>query len=278
MAVSWTTSQKQRLSELNADTALLDQVFDNAGERDRSFLKSERQLVARHKERLQALKDSVRRPLPCRLESMLVDCLTAAGFVQVITPILLSRGMLEKMTITRDHPLARQVFWVDEDKCLRPMLAPNLYYLWRDLVRLWGKPVRIFEIGPCFRKESQGAYHLNEFTMLNLAELDDLEGRQQARLEELATLVMEAVGLRHYQLVKSESEVYGETIDVIAGDLELGSGAFGPHKLDYRWGIVDPWVGIGFGLERLAVALEGHSNIHRVGRSLSYLDGARLNI
>ncbi len=278
MAVTWTTSQKQRLSELNADTALLDQAFDNAGERDRFFLKSERQLVTQHKERLQELKNSSRRPLLCRLESRLIDCLTAAGFVQVVTPILLSRSMLEKMTITREHPLTRQVFWVDEDKCLRPMLAPNLYYLWRDLVRLWGKPVRIFEIGPCFRKESQGAYHLNEFTMLNLAELDDLEGRQQARLEELAALVMDAVGLRHYQLAKTECEVYGDTVDVLAGDLELGSGAYGPHKLDNRWGIFDPWVGIGFGLERLAVALEGHRNIHRVGRSLSYLDGARLNI
>jgi phenylalanyl-tRNA synthetase alpha chain len=278
VAVAWTTSQKQRLSELNADTALIDQTFDNAGERDRFFLKSERQLVAQHKGRLQELRDVTRRPLLCRLESKLVDCLTAAGFVQVVTPILLSRGMLEKMTITREHPLTRQVFWVDQDKCLRPMLAPNLYYLWRDLVRLWGKPVRIFEIGPCFRKESQGAYHLNEFTMLNFAELDDLEGRQQARLEELATLAMEAVGLQDYQLVKSESEVYGETVDVMAGDLELGSGAYGPHKLDNQWGIFDPWVGIGFGLERLAVALEGHRNIHRAGRSLSYLDGARLNI
>jgi phenylalanyl-tRNA synthetase alpha chain len=266
------------LSELNAEDILLDQKFDGSGERDKCFLKSERQLVEQHKRQLQTLRDSSRRPLLCRLESKLVDCLTAAGFVQVVTPILLSRSMLEKMTITREHPLTRQVFWVDEDKCLRPMLAPNLYYLWRDLLRLWGKPVRIFETGPCFRKESQGAYHLNEFTMLNLAELGDLEGRQQARLEELAAMAMDAVGLQDYQLVKSESEVYGETIDVMAGDLELGSGAYGPLKLDNQWGIFDPWVGIGFGLERLAVALEGHRNIHRVGRSLSYLDGSRLNI
>lgn len=278
MAVPWTTSQKQRLSELNADAALLNQVFTDAAERNQSFRQSERQLVERHKEQLQALKNSSRRPLLCRLESRLVDCLTAAGFVQVVTPILLSRGMLDKMTITREHPLAKQVFWVDDDKCLRPMLAPNLYFLMRDLVRLWGKPMRIFEVGPCFRKESQGALHLNEFTMLNLVEMDDLEGRQQPRLEELAALAMDAVGLKDYQLATSESEVYGETIDVLASDLELGSGAYGPHKLDHLWGIVDPWVGIGFGLERLAVALEGHMNIHRAGRSLSYLDGARLNI
>jgi len=40
--------------------------------------------------------------------------------------------MLEKMTITSEHPLSKQVFWLDYNKCLRPMLAPNLYYLLRD--------------------------------------------------------------------------------------------------------------------------------------------------
>ncbi len=266
------------MSELNAKENLLDRVFADAGERDQSYRQSERQLAERHKEHLQSLKNTTRRPLTCRLESSLIDGLTAAGFVQVVTPILLSRGMLAKMTITRDHPLTRQVFWVEEDKCLRPMLAPNLYHLMRDLVRLWGKPMRIFEVGPCFRKESQGALHLNEFTMLNLVEIDDLEGRQQSRLQELADLAMGAIGFKDYRLETSESEVYGETIDVLAGDLELGSGAYGPHRLDQQWGIIDPWVGIGFGLERLAVAVEGHRNIHRAGRSLSYLDGARLNI
>lgn len=278
MSVTWTVSQKQRLSELNADPALLDKVFSDTGERDRSFQRIERQLVEQHRERLQELRDTRRRPLICLLESRIVEKLTAAGFVQVITPILLSRGMLNRMTITREHPLSNQVFWVDEDRCLRPMLAPNLYYMMRHLLRLWGKPLRIFEVGPCFRKESQGSMHLNEFTMLNLVEIDDIEGKQNARLEELAALVMDAAGIRRYRLEKSESEVYGETVDVMSGDLELGSGAYGPHSLDREWGIIDPWVGIGFGLERLAVALEGHTNIHRAGRSLSYLDGARLNI
>ena len=204
--------------------------------------------------------------------------LTEAGFVQVVTPVLLSRGMLSRMTITPDHPLNKQVFWVEQDRCLRPMLAPNLYHLLRDLVRLWGKPVRIFEVGPCFRKESEGAYHLNEFTMLNLVEVDDLEGRQEERLQELAALAMDAAGIKDYKLINNVCHVYGDTVDVMAGDLELGSGAWGPHRLDEQWGIVDPWVGIGFGLERLVVTLKGHQNIRRAGRSLSYLDGARLNI
>jgi pyrrolysyl-tRNA synthetase-like protein len=278
MGVTWTVTQKQRLSELNADGDLQDQVFADTAAREKKFKQLERELARENKRELLNLKENSRRPLLCQLESRLVDRLTQEGFVQVVTPILLSKGMLNKMTITQEHPLVKQVFWVDQDKCLRPMLAPNLYHLLRDMRRLWGKPVRIFEIGPCFRKESQGAYHLNEFTMLNLVELDDLEGQQEERLKELAEIAMDAVGIKNYRLEKDECHVYGNTIDVISDDLELGSGAYGPHKLDDAWGIIDPWVGIGFGLERLVVTVKGHKNIRRAGRSLSYLDGARLNI
>lgn len=278
MDVTWTATQKQRLSELNADETLYDCVFPNTAEREKSFKQLERELARKNRDELLVLKNDTLRPLLCQLESRLVDRLTGEGFVQVVTPIFLSRGMLNKMTITPDHPLVKQVFWVEQDKCLRPMLAPNLYSLLRDLRRLWGKPVKIFEVGPCFRKESQGANHLNEFTMLNLVELNDIDGQQEDRLKELAAIAMEAVGITNYRLEKDECHVYGNTIDVMSGDLELGSGAYGPHKLDDAWGIIDPWVGIGFGLERLVVTVKGHQNIHRAGRSLSYLDGARLNI
>jgi len=61
-------------------------------------------------------------------------------------------------------------------------------------------------------------------------------------------------------------------------DIELGSAAMGPHPLDDAWGIVNPWVGLGLGLERLVMAKQGYQNIQRTGRSLIYLDGVRLNI
>ncbi len=278
MSVTWTVTQKQKLIELNGEPALFNQTFTSSSERDQAFQKIERELVQKNKQHLLELKNSGFRPLVCQLESKMVNRLNAEGFVQVVTPIMLAKGMLEKMTITQDHPLSKQVFWVDDNRCLRPMLAPNLYYLMHDLNRLWGKPVRIFEVGPCFRKESQGANHLNEFTMLNLVELGTPEGEQTARLRELAAIMMDTIGLKNYKLETDTSEVYDTTIDVVAGDLELGSGAYGPHKLDPAWGIVDPWVGIGFGVERLAMALQGHRTIRRVGRSLSYLDGSRLNI
>ncbi|MBU7008391.1 hypothetical protein [Phosphitispora fastidiosa] len=48
--------------------------------------------------------------------------------------------------------------------------------------------------------------------------------------------------------------------------------------MDNNWEVTEPWVGVGFGLERLVMAKEGFSQIRRAGRSLVYLGGARLNI
>ena len=277
MPVSLTEIQKQRLRELNAPPATCETLFVTAQERDRAFQEIEKRWAEENRQRLLKLRDTDRRPALCELERRLVDALTSASFVQVVTPILLSKGLLEKMSITEEHPLWNQVFWVGPNKCLRPMLAPHLYVLMRTLNRLWGKPIRIFEVGPCFRKESTGSHHLDEFTMLNLVEMGLPEERRHERLKELADLVMMTARIESYELASTSSEVYGETIDVVAGT-EVGSCAMGPHLLDQAWGVLDPWVGLGFGLERMIMLREGHENIHRVGRSLAYLDGVRLNI
>jgi phenylalanyl-tRNA synthetase alpha chain len=60
--------------------------------------------------------------------------------------------------------------------------------------------------------------------------------------------------------------------------VEVGSAAMGPHPLDRPWKITDTWVGIGFGLERLLMVAQNSSNLAKMGRSLTYLDGIRLNI
>jgi phenylalanyl-tRNA synthetase alpha chain len=200
-------------------------------------------------------------------------------FTQVATPVLLSESQLTKMSIGDDHPLREQIFRIDKTKCLRPMLAPNLYELMQSLYKTTKKPVRIFEIGVCFRKESQGAQHLNEFTMLNLVEYPSVaEGQQRERLTEIAKGAMKAAGLDTYELEVTDSAVYGETVDIVAGEMELASGAYGPHPLDINFGIFDTsWVGLGIGLERVALALRGETGIKRVGRSITYLDGVRLN-
>ncbi|MDW7730007.1 MAG: pyrrolysine--tRNA(Pyl) ligase large subunit [Bacillota bacterium] len=274
----WTLVQKQRLLELGADNEQVGMTFQSAGERNNVYQQIEYDLVSRGKEDLAQFRKTVRRPTLPLIENRLAEALIGAGFCQVTTPILLSKGLLAKMTITVEHPLYEQVFWVDSRKCLRPMLAPNLYFILKDLLRIWPHPVRIFEIGPCFRKDTQGGSHMQEFTMLNLVEMGLPEKECSIRLKELAKLIMNAAGIEDYKLETESSEVYGKTVDVIFGGLELGSGAMGPHVLDQSWDITVPWVGIGFGLERLIMIREGYSNVQKAGRSLTYLNGVRLNL
>jgi len=280
MAVLLTVAQRQRLVELNGSEDILDLAFDSAAERESFFKKEEQRLVNENRDALFLLKDGGNRPLVLEIEARIIDWLTKEeGFTQVVTPIILPESMLRKMTIDENHPLTKQVFWLDKKRCLRPMLAPNLYHMMRELKRIWGNPVRIFESGPCFRKETQGAQHMNEFTMLNFVEMGGVEeGEQMERLRALAVRAMEIIGFSDYELVIEKSAVYGETLDIVSGDLEIASGSYGPHFLDAPWGVFDTWVGIGFGLERIAMMMQNYKNIKRVGRSLSYLNGSRLNI
>lgn len=276
MNIPFTVTQKQRLIELGARSDTTSSAFPSEEQRDLSFKTIHNQLASENKQRLQALRRDMRRPMIRTIESVLVESLNRAGFVEVLTPIILSKGMLTKMGIKEGHPLLDQIYWLDDKTCLRPMHAPNLYFILGHLERLWPMPIRIFEVGPCFRKESKGARHLSEFTMLNVVEMG-IEGDPQNRLEELAQLLMEALDLE-YALEREDSEVYGNTTDVTVEDLEIASGAIGPHPLDANWNIADNWAGLGIGLERLVMVKEGFENIRRSGRSLIYLDGARLNV
>lgn len=280
MAVEFTDAQKRRLTELNSDVETSEQTFEDEGERNRIFRQVEKDLVQQRRKDLDQLLGSKRVGVAQKIQDDLSRWLTEEeGFTRVSTPTIITSGQLDKMTITGDHALRSQVFWVDRKHCLRPMLAPNLYEVMRDLHGITGEPVRIFEIGSCFRKESQGAKHMNEFTMLNLVELAAGEdGYQMARLEELARSAMKAVGISEYDLVKETSTVYEETLDIEVGGVEVASGSFGPHPLDDAWGVFDTWVGIGLGIERLALTKSGARTIRHVGKSTSYLDGVPLKL
>ena len=280
MTFQWSTTQIRRLKELNASASQQGVAFETSSGRDAAFQRLAGELVQRERRRLVEFRTRFLRPRVCRLESRLTEMLTGRGFVQVNTPVIMARGHLAKMAITAEHPLFKQIYWIERNYCLRPMLAPHLYCLLQNLLRLWEKPVRLFEVGPCFRREGRGAQHTAEFTMLNLVEaglpLDEREGR----LRELAAWVAESAGLADYRVAPTHSEVYGDTIDILAGErrLEVGSAAMGPHALDKAWRITDTWVGIGFGIERLVMASENLDSLGRIGRSLAYLDGIRLNI
>ncbi|RLC04121.1 MAG: pyrrolysine--tRNA(Pyl) ligase large subunit [Deltaproteobacteria bacterium] len=278
--IPWTQTQTQRLNELNAPDSALKKSFDGEPAREKAYQALEKSLVTTQRRRLAEFQTTHRRPELCRLENKLAEMLTQDGFAQVTTPIIMSRGLLKKMSIDSKHPLNSQIFWLQEDKCLRPMLAPHLYYLLVDLLRIWKRPVRIFEIGPCFRKESRGSKHASEFTMLNLVEMGTPENTRRERIQDVGSRVATAAGVKNYRFETVTSEIYGDTIDIVAGKdgLEIASAAMGPHPLDRPWKINESWIGIGFGLERLLMASHRSRNLARFGRSLAYLDGVRLNI
>lgn len=279
MEEKFTVAQSQRLTELNGNPKETSRTFASAEERNLAFKQLELKLVKENKAKLATLLQKTHKPLTIQIEEAMTKWLTEIDFTRVSTPVLITADMLAKMTITKEHPLTDQVFWVDSKHCMRPMLAPNLYEVMRNLYAITNQPVRIFEIGSCFRKESQGAKHMNEFTMLNLVELAGVkEGEQMARLEALAHGAMDAVGINHYEIEVEKSEVYGETLDIVVDGMELASGAYGPHPLDPKWGIFDPWVGIGLGLERIAMLKGEYQTIKRAGKSIAYLDGVPLKL
>ena len=209
----YTVTQSERLNELNAPIEEQEREFETKEERNEHFRKLEKELTRYARNDIFDLLES-RHMTKYRITgNKMADWLMEEGFTEVITPTIISRDSLKKMGIDSGSQFLDQVFWVDGKHCLRPMLAPNLYVEMRELLRITKKPVKIFEMGSCFRKESQGAQHLNEFTMLNLVELAAVkDGEQLAELERLALNAMEALGLKEgeYEFVQEDSEVYGK--------------------------------------------------------------------
>lgn len=272
-----TEGQLRRLNELGVSSDHLTD-YTSTKTRDEAFKRLENSQLKFNRKMLKSFRTSSKQPPLIRLQESLGSCLREKGFIQVTTPTIISKNSLEKMSINKDHKLSEQVFWLEENKCLRPMLAPNLYEISRNLLNIYEKPLGIFEIGSCFRKESQGNIHLNEFTMLNFVEWGTpLENRTE-RIKEIAGWILEQADIEDYSFKIEESVVYGSTVDIIYKDTEIASSSMGPHYLDDAWGIDDSWVGIGFGLERLLMLRDEYSSIHPASRSVSYLDGIRINI
>ncbi|MCK9322876.1 MAG: pyrrolysine--tRNA(Pyl) ligase large subunit [Candidatus Methanomethylophilaceae archaeon] len=275
MEIKFTDPQIQRLREYGDDPRD-ESVFANEADRDATFTKMMSELMSRNE---RGIKAFISKPIKHRLvglEEQIARALIAEGFIEVRTPIFSSKSSLAKMTITDDHPLYRQMFAVDDKRFLRPMLAPNLYYVMRKLRDHTDGPVKIFEIGSCFRKESHSNDHLEEFTMLNLVDMGP-EGDTIEKLKGYIGIVMNAVGIPDYKLVSEESDVYVETMDVMIGDEEVASGAVGPMKLDPAFDIHEPWCGVGFGLERLIMLRDNDGSVKKTGRSLNYINGYKIN-
>jgi pyrrolysyl-tRNA synthetase-like protein len=277
MAITLTNAQVQRIRELDGSTDLEKCHFDSETDRESCFDEVVADLVQKNRTQLRGQSTKQERSEMGALQEMLSRNLATMGFMQVHTPTIISATALLKMGLGEGHPLREQVFWLQgEKRCLRPMLAPNLYVVMRNLAKSIPGRFGIFEIGSCFRKESRGSNHLEEFTMLNLVEIRPVE-RPEVRMNDIVRRLSIMLDLP-LEIVAEESEVYGSTWDVMAEGTELASAAFGPHPLDRAFHVDFPWMGIGLGLERTLMVRNGSRNIRRHGGSLAYLNGARMDL
>jgi pyrrolysyl-tRNA synthetase len=240
-----------------------------------SFKYLESELIGRRKDDLQRIYADEKENILGKLERDITKFFVDKGFLEIKSPILIPIGYIERMGIDSDTELAKQVFRVDKNLCLRPMLAPNLYNYLRKLDRILPDPIKLFEIGPCYRKESEGKEHLEEFTMLNFCQMGS--GCTRENLESIIKEFLDFLKI-DFKIIGDSCMVYGDTLDVMHGDLEISSAVVGPIPLDREWGIDKPWIGAGFGLERLLKVMHGFKNIKRAARSEAYYNGISTNL
>ena len=135
--VTYSLAQKQRLTELNADVQTSEKTFESSEERDKYYRETEKKLVKENKAKLRKLIETEHVPLTLNIEQQLSAWLTEEeGFTRVATPTIIPVEKLAKMNIDNDNHLREQIFHVGNNKCLRPMLAPNLYEVMRDLYKI----------------------------------------------------------------------------------------------------------------------------------------------
>jgi len=264
-----TKSQVDRLESLLSPK---DEISLNSGT---PFRELESELLSRRKKDLHQIYAEERENYLGKLEREITKFFVDRGFLEIKSPILIPIEYIERMGIDNDKELSKQIFRVDKNLCLRPMLAPNLYNYLRKLDRTLPDPIKIFEIGPCYRKESDGKEHLEEFTMLNFCQMGS--GCTRENLEAIITDFLNHLEIE-FKIVGDSCMVYGDTLDVMHGDLELSSAVVGPIPLDREWGIDKPWIGAGFGLERLLKVMHEFRNIKRAARSESYYNGISTNL
>lgn len=263
-APSLTRSQRDRVEALLSPE---DKISLNAV---KPFRELESELVTKRKGDFQRVYADDRENYLGKLERDITKFFVDRGFLEIKSPILIPAEYVERMGINSDTELSKQVFRIDKNLCLRPMLAPTLYNYLRKLDRILPDPIKIFEIGPCYRKESDGKEHLEEFTMVNFCQMGS--GCTRENLESLIKEFLDYLEI-DFEIVGDSCMVYGDTLDVMHGDLELSSAVVGPVPLDREWGIDKPWIGAGFGLERLLKVMHGFKNIKRASRSESYYNG-----
>lgn len=269
-----TKSQVQRLRELGFSGEV--PSFESQEERDTFFEKKETKLQKKNRNEFKSLQEESK-PYWRKIQEKLREKLYELDFTEVQTPHILSMSVLEnKMNISKESNIYSQIYRLSNgNKCLRPMLAPNLYRQMRHFLRISDKDiVRLFELGTCFRKE-EGKDHAKEFKMLNAVEVGEIENKEERAREMIDEVMNPFAG---YEIEEKQSNVYGKTLDIEVNGLEIASCVIGPHPLDDNFSINKPWIGIGMGIERLIKSIKKNNSIKSYARSLSYQNGIRLEI
>lgn len=267
---SFTPAQKERINELLLPGEKI--PFSN---KPLKFKEIESELVSKRRNDFKQMYENDREEQIAKLERTISQFFVDKGFIEIKAPIIIDIESVKKMGIDTDHKLSKQIFYLDNKHCLRPMLAPGLYQWLKNFDKILPDPIKIFEIGPCYRKESEGSQHLEEFTMFNFCQMGSGANRENL-LNHIDDL------LKHlnisYKIIDDNCHVYGETIDIVHDDLELSSAVVGPVPIDMNWGIDKTWIGAGFGLERLLKVKHGYKNIKRASKSHSYYNGMSTNL
>lgn len=106
----FTVTQRERLAELDAAPDILAMEFDTTEARNAEFRKIETSLAKAARERLKDLVEDRKITFTEEVSRKLQDWLIRDGYTKVSTPTIITRQMLEKMTIDEFHHLSEQVF------------------------------------------------------------------------------------------------------------------------------------------------------------------------
>ncbi|MEZ5334209.1 MAG: pyrrolysine--tRNA(Pyl) ligase large subunit [Methanolobus sp.] len=184
----FTSLQKNRILSLLGPGEMI-----SFSKEKRSFAELESTLTLQRKKDIREMYENSRENELGKLERIITEFFVDMGFLEVKSPILIPFEYMERMGVGEDKKLSEQIFRVDDSMCLRPMLAPGLYNHLRKFDNVLPDPVRIFEIGPCYRKESDGNSHLEEFTMLNFCQMGSNCNREE--LEFLISELLDFLGI-----------------------------------------------------------------------------------
>ncbi len=171
-------------------------------------------------------------PEDCALRNYIFDRWRSAaaghGFVEYEGPALESTDLYRKKS---GDEIVHQLFCFttkgDEEVSLRPEVTPSLARMAAARQRHYPKPMKWFQIGPCYRYERQQRGRLREFHQFNVDILGEASPAADAELIATAIASLRAFGLtkEHFAIRLSDRRLWTQ-FQAQAGIAEDRSGEF----------------------------------------------------